>query len=554
MKLRLPRILADEDELDREPEVAPPSLQRAPDATPAVEPIHWAWTVAVAMLAAIPRVLYLFVFSDSENPGPYGDVFHHWQIAYLTKEIGLGAPDGPRLWDLKGLDYIWGILHPLLMVVVFTVTGSIDIVLTRLVSLVCGVVAVVLLFHLCRRFWDRDVAIAVALFASLLPTSVLNDASGMVEPLGVVLCLLGLWAWPRRNGLWSGIWWGVASMARAEAWLFGLGLVVASLLRPPARRWMPMVLGFAAVILVYMKILLDKTGNPIYPLWWNFFATAVGQWQPASISPEQLAVRPALAVLFVVSVTGLAWSLWRRPPSFQLLTFGFGYSAFVTGMFGLTAYLSTWVWWLPISRRFEFPVLFVAILLAVVALRWTPLRFGRAGRGIGWAVVVVVLVSSQALWLPINSVFAPTEPTWKTTQSEGVRLAAWYSRQPYSGHSLAVPPDRPDMTYAMARFGGVEGKHLVSEMYDPFAYLPSGYAYADHGANVDTLLRCWFSSADIGMIAIASGDADYQLMLQRNPDWFTHVGELPSAGWVVEGVTIPRPSAAECEAARAASR
>src|SRR4029077_7909519 len=183
--------LPSQEEADRrldEPEAAPPAK-----ATTAARINPWLLTGAVALVAAIPRLLYLFVFSDPENPGlgAYNDVWHHWQIAYLTKEIGLTAPAGPRLWDLKGLDYFWGVLHPLLMVGIFDITGSIDIVLTRLVRIFFGVVVVVLLFHICRRFWGMQAAVGVAFVASLLPTSVMNDSSGMLEPIGVALCLLG---------------------------------------------------------------------------------------------------------------------------------------------------------------------------------------------------------------------------------------------------------------------------------------------------------------------------------------------------------------------------
>ena len=163
-------------------------------------------------------------------------------------------------------------------------------------------------------------------------------------------------------------------------------LVVASLLR---RRSLPLVVGFVLVMAVYMKVLLDQTGNPIYPLWWNFFATALGKWQPATISAEQAAVRWELVPLFALAAAGLAWSLWRRPAGYMLLVFGFGYAMFATGMFGLTAFLSTWVWWLPISRRFEFPVLFAALLLVVGVLRWLPDRFRFWTARAGWTAVVV---------------------------------------------------------------------------------------------------------------------------------------------------------------------
>ncbi len=172
MKL-LPRILAGEDEEEGPPEPEPEAALESPGRQSA---LHWGWTLALAGGAALPRLLYMFVLTDPENPGirRYGDVWHHWQIAYLTKEIGLSAPGGPRLWDLKGLDYFWGVLHPLLMVGLFDLTGSIDIVLNRLVSAAFGVVVVVLLFHICRRFWGTHVAVGAALIAILLPTSVMN--------------------------------------------------------------------------------------------------------------------------------------------------------------------------------------------------------------------------------------------------------------------------------------------------------------------------------------------------------------------------------------------
>ena len=542
------RLLAREDEED-----APEQLEQHSPAEVAAH--HWAWVPAVAAFAAVPRLLYLFVFSDPENPGirRYGDVWHHWQIAYLTKEIGLGAPDGPRLWDLKGLDYFWGILHPLLMVAVFDVTGSIDIVLNRLVSLVFGVVVVVLVFHLCRRHWGTQVGLGAALVASLLPTSVMNDASGMLEPLGVALCLLGLAAWPVR-GFWSGLAFGLATMARAEAWLFSLGMVVAAFFkREGLMQRIPLVAGFAGVMLLYVKVLADKTGDPIYPLWWNFFANAVGKWEFAPVSAGQASVRPVLGALLVLSAAGLAWSLWRRPASYMLLTFGFGYWVFVAGMLGFTSYLASWVWWMPITRVFAFPYVFAGILLAVALLWLAPRRYGPRIVPASWAILVAAIVGSQLAWIPIAQVFGPSEAEWLQVKAESVQLGDWYNGGAAHGHALAVPNDRADITYGLARFGGVEGKHLVSEMYDPFAYLPSSYAYAEHRDVVDTQVRCWLTGQDVRMIAIPNTDPELAAVKVAHPDWFTRVGFMEEAKWDVEAVTVPLPTAAECEAARSAT-
>lgn len=548
----LPRILPSEEEEERRLEQPDPDLQG--ESGP--QPLHWGWAAAVAAVAAIPRLLYLFVFTDPENPGlgAYNDVWHHWQIAYLTKEIGLSAPGGPRLWDLKGLDYFWGVLHPLLMVAVFDLTGSIDIVLNRLVSLVFGVAVVVLLFHICRRYWGLQAAIGAALVASLLPTSVMNDASGMLEPLGVALCLVGIWAWQKPSGFWSGLGFGLATMARAEAWIFSLGMVVAAGMGKLSRQRLPLVATFAVVMLVYMKLLLDQTGNAIYPLWWNFFANAVGKWEFTPITAQQASVRPVLGALLGVAAAGLAWALWKRPASYMLLTFGFGYWVFVTGMLGFTSYLASWVWWMPITRVFAFPYVFAGALVAVVLLWWVPKRFGKRTAPIGWTALAAGILVAQLVWLPIGQVFTPTEANWHSTLAASRQLGAWYDQPPYKGHALAVPSDRPDITYGLARFGGVEGKHLVSEMYDPLYYLPSGYTYKDHQQVVSTLLQCWLAKTDTLLMAMPENDRDYALMRETNPNWFTQLGIMSETRWLVYGVSVPQPTADACkEASRAAS-
>src|SRR5437773_11087600 len=96
----------------------------------------------------------------------------------------------------------------------------------------------------------------------------------------------------------------------------------------------------------------------------------------------------------------------------MLLVFGYGYTMFAAGMFGLTAYLSTWVWWLPISRRFEFPVLFAALLLVVGLLAWLPARVSFWTVRTGWAGVVVAVLLSQLLWLPIEHGLVNTDGLW----------------------------------------------------------------------------------------------------------------------------------------------
>ena len=56
------------------------------------------------------------------------------------------------------------------------------------------------------------------------------------------------------------------------------------------------------------------------------------------------------------------------------------------------------------------------------------------------------------------------------------------------------------------------------------------------------------------MIAIPRTDPDLTAVKQAHPEWFSTVGFMAEANWDVEAVTVPRPTAAECEAARSATR
>jgi len=344
-------------------------------------------------------------------------------------------------------------------------------------------------------------------------------------------------------------------MARAEAWIFSLGMVVAAFLRREGwQQRVPLVAGFVAVMLLYMKVLQDKTGNAIYPLWWNFLANAIGKWEFAPVSASQASVRPVLGLLLIAAAVGLGWSLLKRPRSYMLLTFGFGYWVFVAGMLGFTSYLASWVWWMPITRVFAFPYVFAGVLVAVALLWWVPRRYGNRALPIAWTGIGATVLASQLAWIPIAEVFGPSETEWRAVQAESIQLGAWYKQSPYAGHSLAVPPERPDITYGLARFGGVDGKHLVSEMYDPFAYLPSGYRYEDHQSTVSTLLACWLSDTDTKLIAIPRDDSNFALLQQLNPAWFIRLGSMDEASWIVFGVSAPKPTAGDCEAARSATR
>jgi len=548
--MRAFKFLPNEEEEERLEEQA---RVQADVAEPSVAPLPWRWTILLWAAAFLPRLYVLFVLTDPENAGDgwHGDVYHHWQIAYLTKEIGLFAPGGPRLWDLKGLEYYWGILHPIVMVGLFVVTGSIDIVLARLLSLVCGAGVVVLIFHLCRRYWGTPAGIAAAGFAALAPVPVFVDSTGFLEPMGVVLCLLGLWMWPRR-GAWTGIFWALAAMARAEAWIFSVGLVVAALLRRAVGRSqrLPLMIAFLAGILLYMKIMLDRTGNPIYPVYWNFLANAAGAWEfRAQLDQAQLAVRPLLGGLLVLAAIGLGYTLWKRPRGYMLLTFGFGYLVFTFGFLGFTAYLKSWEAWFWMERFFAFPYEFGAVLAAIALFVLLPRVVGPWIKPAAWGVVGAVLLVVQLAWTQILPMYDATRPVWQETLVAGRYIGDLYQQTAYQGSVLSLPNANPSLTYVLARFDGVDGQHLIGQLYDPFYYLPKGIRYSDHRQDVGTLMQCWLARTGTRLLLVDASNGNYLAFIADHPDWVVMVGQVPGYQWRVEDVHVPQPAPQACDQA-----
>ena len=521
----------------------------------AVRPLPWWAWFGVWAVPLVPRLYTLFFLTDPENPGDgwHGDVYHHWQIAYLTKEIGLWDASGPRLWDLKGLDYFWGVIHPVLLVALFYVTGSVDVVIPRLVSIFFGALAVVLVFSLCRRYWGLGVGIAAGLFSALLPTSVFIDATGFLEPMGIALVLLGIWLWPKR-GLWTGVAWALAAMARAEAWIFSLGLLIATYFRRAhQRKRLTATVAWIVLIAAYMKVLFDRTGNPIYPIYWNFLANIFGKWEVASqFTPEQLAARPYLAALMVVGLAGLVWSLWRRPPSYMFLTFGFGYIAYAGLSLGLTSYLTNWQSWFWQERFFLFPYEFAGALIAVGLLSAIPKRLGRGLVPGAWAAIIVVLVAAQFEWLPILNLYDATGARWTQSQGAAAQLMTVYNQPAYRGHVLNIPPDKPAMFYAMVEFHGLQGRNVTGQLYDPFYYFP-GFSYAQHPAIGDTLIQCWLASTHTRLWAVDPNKSQYLQVIADHPTWFTRVGSVDAYMWLLEDVQVPTVSAADCVSANKAA-
>lgn len=476
-------------------------------------------TIGVFLLAVLPRLFVLFAVTDPQNPGIgwYGDVYHHWQIAYLSKTVGF-SEGFLRLWDFKGLEFFWGLLHPLALIILFTITGSVDIVIPRLLSTFAASASIVMLFFLLRRYFNIHVAIAGVLLAALNPIAVFNDTVGMQEPLGIALLFGGLLLLDRRPAL-AGVVWAMAGMVRAEYWVFGAALVGLAIVSGRySKQKLQLAVGWAAPTLLYMKYMLNYTGNPIYPIYWNFLAGTAGKWiADIPMNEEQIQAQSVARVVLVLAAAASFWILRKRPRGFLFLLLGLGNIMMIGIVLGLGEYVRGYIARVLIDRLLVLPYLYAGILLIVLLLYVLPeLNFRSTRLAFGWSVFIVGLLVSQWAWKPILGYYTPLNDVWTAEKQLADDVAAQYQ-----GGTVSIPEDRPYLTYALVQYHGISGENIDGQMYDAFAYIEGDpFERWDEGSET---IRNWLDTQDIKLLVFYSGKWNYEEMIRREPGWFNQV-------------------------------
>lgn len=467
------------------------------------------------------RLYSLFYITDPQNAGVevwYSDVYHHWQIAYLSKSIGF-SQGFLRLWDLKGMEFFWGLAHPLVSAVLMALTGSTNIVILRLLSSVMGSLAIVLLFLIVKRYWGWQAGLAAALLGILNPVGIFSDASGMVEPLGIVFMLSGIYFYPQKPFL-SGIMLAVASMTRAEYWvLSGLVILGMLLLRVRSGRKPLLFLGYLIPIILYMKYLLDWTGNPIYPVWWNYMGNAVGEWQ-ADIGPNstQLFIQKIYWVIAAVSSIGIIFCFWKRPKSAPFLLFGFGNWLLWGVVIGMTKYLLSYLPRFWVDRIMLWPYLFLGSLVSIIIFAVQKKRFSKKIKiplsFASWIMILILIFFSQSIWKTIHRYYDTTYKYWDNFMT----MADDFSKVDRGEGRVLVPEEWPPLTYMLVHYKGLEGKRIVGQMFDPYYYI-EGDPYNNWGENREIVLD-WLVKEDINLMFFPGNKERYMKLIEREPEYF----------------------------------
>lgn len=460
--------------------------------------------IGIFLLALGVRLIFIFVVSEPDNAGVgvFEDTYHRWQIAYLTREIGW--PQARRLWDLKGFEYLWGVVHPMLLNVGFSLFGRVDIWLARGLTALAGSGVAALIYGWGRRFFNLWVGLAGGLWVAVFPWLVWVDVSGSIEPLSFFWLLAGVWFWPKRP-LITGLLLAVAAMTRIEAGLLGVGFLLGlGWLKPSLDKWVVAGGGYVLLMLVYMKYLAVKTGSLIYPWREYFLGVTEGKWGRGRGFEFSFDWVLGLMVLGVVG--GLVWLGKKRPKFGSVLLMGFlgiGLSSWF--LMGFGDYLDR-LW----GHRFiYFPVMFGGFLLAMVGFGYLAKILADKGKKVGYGLLglwLMGLIWSQALWRPLRLGLEQTIPEWQAMKQVGEKFS-----QVYDGEGkVLIPANGGELTYALVKYGGLEGKNIVGQWFDVFYYAEDQVTEEQVGE--------WLKEEQIAWLM--PGKEEYRRLVEDQADWF----------------------------------
>ena len=481
-----------------------------------------------------PLILFLLAFgvriafmllNDPQSPGYgwYGDVYHHWQIAYLSKAIGFKV-GFLRLWDLKGMEFFWGLMHPLVLVILMTLTTSVNIIIPRLLSIFCGSMVVVFIYLLVRRNFGRLVAFVIGFWAVFFSVVLFSDALGMQEQLGLFFLFAGLLAWPSWGWL-SGLLWAFGSMVRSEYWLFGVGLVVAGLFerrKKTTEKKVLMFIFYSIPIILYMKYMNNHTGNVIFPIYWNYLASFVGEWFSSVGEPldkVQLLGQWVGRGFFGIGVIGCLVTFWKRPKDYLFYLLGFFNVTFIGFMFGFGAYIHGFFDRFWVDRLLAFPYLFLGIVFLLFFLGWLPNWFKKIKLPflvVGIALTVAITGASQLAWGHIFKYLKAAQAPYQTE----LEIAEGIAKQIPEVGKILFPSGRPALTYALVYNHRLDGRRIIGDMYDPYYYAQEGEALSE----IEEEMIEWLEREEIGLI-IQGGKQEYFDLFKSQASHFKKLGE-----------------------------
>jgi len=281
------------------------------------------------------------------------------------------------MWDLNGMEYFWGLLPTITESLLLWVFNTTSMIPFRIFNSVMGSLSVCLIFLLGKRYFKGPTGLFSATLAAVCPVLMEVDASGMLDPMGITFLLFALFLYD-RNPFACGLFLGLASLSHIEFWFLALGICGCYLIfERSATMFTPSIFGWLAPITPYFYFLQTRTGDWLYALRYNYFASVTGRWLNVSIPFGAQILPRFIAIGFLVlSIAILFYLIKNKPKGYILHAFFWGFIAIQGVIFGLTAYVIPYlvmgqVSRLLIDRLFAINYYYVSLMVALALTRFS---------------------------------------------------------------------------------------------------------------------------------------------------------------------------------------
>ena len=226
--------------------------------------------IALAAILAVGFVARAYVVVNPvEHPADDSRAYFALAKALYTE----GSFGGPEFEDSSD----WSPGAPLLYSAAFYLTGGAREGTARIVEMLCGLAAILVVYALGKRLGGRRVGLFAAAAVAIYPPFIHSTGELMSEPPAILTLpaaiLAFLWASERERPWYAwlapGALFGLTAMFRPEYLFVGLVLVVAAAFRPTGAGWerrastaLVMAAGLIVVILPWAirnQVVLDRT-------------------------------------------------------------------------------------------------------------------------------------------------------------------------------------------------------------------------------------------------------------------------------------------------------
>ena len=371
------------------------------------------------------------------------------------------------MWDLRGMEYFWGVLPHLVEAFLFWLFRTTSILPYRVFNMFVGSLTVWLIYLTGRDQFRWKVGLYAAILSALCPVLVIFDILALQDTLALFLAVAAFYL-HEKHPILSGFFFGLASQSRIELWPISFLFILGALLYGrDAGRFTRLLLGWLAVLVPFMWFFQTRTGNAIYPLYWSFYNT-LGGWRGVerpsfstlvsrfiSEWASKMVRDPrawGLASPVVFSTASLLYMVKRPPRRYPLYTLFF-FSFLFCGFYTLQ-YLRDPFLFLIVLRILMLPVVLGTLILAHLTLK-PRLRAYHLDK-----VSLIIFIVLLALAIPAYQGYQH----YTTYSFQAADEAMKY----YRGGRIVC--DLPTIIYRIADRWRVPVTDLLSNHYNPFYY------------------------------------------------------------------------------------